>query len=139
MTISVPMLLNCSQRSLDSRLTLGSVSLASSPPGSSFTSSWLLRALSASISEWRWAGIREENGAMEELIRLANFIHLVSAVITGYQGVPALIGPAGADALLTPGPGLVWQVWQVSTRTDTGAVSSARGRHGERQREPREW
>ena len=57
--------------------------------------------------------------------------------LCGYQGVPALIGPAGADALLTPVPGLVWQVWQVSTRTDTGAVSSARGRHGERQREPR--
>ena len=87
MTISVPMLLNCSQRSLDSRLTLGSVSLASSPPGSSFTSSWLLRALSASISEWRWAGIREENGAMEELIRLSNFIHCVSAVITGYVAI----------------------------------------------------
>ena len=88
MTISVPMLLNCSQRSLDSRLTLGSVSVASSPPVSSFISSWLLRALSVSISEWRWAGIREEKAAMEPgegrgaLIRLSNFIQFVSGVIT---------------------------------------------------------
>ena len=88
MTISVPMLLNCSQRSLDSRLTRGSVSLASSPPVSSFISSWVLRALSASISEWRWAGIREEKAAIEPgdgrgaLIRLSNFINFVSAVMT---------------------------------------------------------
>ena len=79
MTISVPMLWNCSQRLLASRLTSGSVSLASSL--SSFISSLFLRALRDSISEWRWAGIREENPAMEpgegrgELIGEANFIN----------------------------------------------------------------